>query len=68
MVVTAPCRGPAGGPQRPDLVAFVAVRGRQSPERDALFGWVLWLKDAGSVPAALLDGNGNGDGNVQPVR
>jgi len=25
-----------------------------------------WLKDAGSGPAALLDGNGNG--NVEPVR
>jgi hypothetical protein len=48
------------------LSALREAEGHQAPERDALFGWVLWLKDAGSVPAALLDGNG--DGNLEPVR
>jgi hypothetical protein len=32
----------------------------QAPERDALSDRVHWPNSAGSVPAALLDGNGNG--------
>ena len=63
---SSPFRLPAGPPNR--AVSGATDEGHAGPltERRPVAPGQDWVKDAGSVPAALLDGNG--DGNVELLR